>query len=311
MSNTTNDEFVEDLQSLLPKANSYDESFLKSHIHLSVPCYYVAITICKILAYIYGDGSLLLSSLELFFVAVISVPMCIRHFMRKSKSGRRVLFAHFPVYYDIGTAVFVSTDFWQGTKENMDCIPELPTFPIFFRGGAPAIFWGGCPILSGLSMLLSYDSRTTTNSLLFCVVWITSTANVIFAFSSAWFPTKHGIKFVCSEIKKLDMNVAAIRNDILAQSFVAGSKWGRYNWENNVLGKSITYPIAGTFLVLVLWLMIIAFSPEYDGERSAHALFGKNGTRFFFSILCCLLERTKQYLLQRFSSLGHASCEAM
>ena len=51
-----NDGMIDELHMLLPKAENYDGDFLRSHIYLPVPAYYLPLTICKIAAYLGGES---------------------------------------------------------------------------------------------------------------------------------------------------------------------------------------------------------------------------------------------------------------
>lgn len=290
-----NDVFISDLHEMLPKDETYDGDFLQSHLYLPVPLYFVPATVCKIVAYVLGTDNLPVSLLELFFVTLVFLPMFARHVMRKmdpeNGDHRHVLLAHFPVYPHSGTAVFVTDKFWRMTKFNMNIIPELPSFPIYFNGGAPFNFVCNIPLLSALFLGLSIEIRPIVDPLLFCTVWSSSLGNLLFAFSSAWFPTPHGINLVKAEVGKLDHNVASVREKIIKASSEAGMKWHIYNWEHKIATLSYYFSFFVASMIVLLYFLIVSYGADYVGERDLKVMFGsaRTGTKLVVTIIVCWL----------------------
>lgn len=245
----------EDLYSLLPESNTYDDMFLTSFIHLPVPIYYSILIILKMCAYFnYCSGRNTLHNciLEIYFL-ILFVPLWIRYQIyfkmyddNWSFFSKVISVINQPLMV---CAIFVSENHWKETEYSMRCAPGLKSFPSPFNGGAPSGFAFGMPLLSVIMFAVSYSDPNSSFPIVALATFISALSHLVFGFSASWFPSKEGINLVNSKTKKLDFDVRRVREEVMASSDNFSPLWHAHNWK-----KKISHLAFRTPLELVLQL---------------------------------------------------------
>ena len=265
--NQSNDE---DLHSLLPESDTYDDMFLTSFIYLPVPVYYTILLILKFCSYYnYSNNrnSLHNCILEVYFL-IFFIPLWIRLLMYyKSYDADSSLFSK--LVFLIGTggcAMFVSESRWKEMKS----APGLKSFPSHFNGGAPLVFAFGLPMLSIIMFAVSHHDPSSTYTIVTVGTYMSALSYLLFGFSAAWFPSKEGIRVVQNKIKMLDIDVRRVRDEVMASSDKYSPLWHEYNWFKKMDFISSRVPLIVCIAVTGMWLIFLR-----NEQLDLHTLFSK------------------------------------